>query len=81
MDVMPKDNVDDAYRNAIALCHEYPDSRGVVSKKESGGHDKVYVRVRNPERGLLAEKLIREHRFLIAAQTKRYGDGTLVLFA
>jgi len=71
----------DAYRNAIALCHEYPHARGVVSKKERDfGHDRVYVRIRKPSRGLLAEKLIRDHRFLIAHETGRYDDGTLVLF-
>ena len=72
----------DAYRSAIALCHEYPESRGVVFKKEQAfGHDRVFVRIRNPMRGLLAENLIREHRFLIASQTRRYDDNTLVLFA
>jgi hypothetical protein len=72
----------DTYRNAIALCHEYPNANGVVYKNERDfGHDRVYVRIRNPFRGLLAEKLIRDHRFLIAAQSRRYDDGTLVLFA
>jgi len=70
----------DAYRNAIALCHEHPEARGVVTKEERDGPDRVYVRIRNPLRGLLAEKLIRDHRFLIAAQTRRYNDSTLVLF-
>jgi hypothetical protein len=69
-----------AYRNAIALSHEYPEARAVVTKEERDGPDRVYVRIRHPFRGLLAEKLIREHRFLITSQTKQYDDDTLVLF-
>ena len=70
----------DPWRAAIALCHEYPESGGVVSKPRDDRFEEVFVSVRNPTEGLLVEHLIREHRFLVAAETNRYDDGTLVLF-
>jgi len=78
---MSRNSKHDVYRNAIALCHEYPESRGVVTKKEFDTYDRVLVRIRDPLKGLLFEHLIRDHGFLLAAQTRRYDDGTVVLFA
>jgi hypothetical protein len=70
----------DPWRAAIALCKDYPEAGGVVSKPRDDRFEDVFVRVRNPSEGLLVEHLIRDHRFLVAAETERYDDSTIVLF-
>jgi len=65
----------DAYRDAIALCHEWPDSEGSVTQDEPF----IYVKIRNPYQGLLLEDLIRNHGFMLSSRTRI--DGQIVLFA
>jgi len=63
-----------AYRDAIALCHEWPDSKGVVEQDEPF----VYVKIRNPYDGLLLERLIRDYGFMVSSKTR--GEDGIVLF-
>jgi len=65
----------DAWRDAIALCHRYPECNGSVTRGDDGT---VYVSIRDPYRGLLAERLIQDAGFLLSYATEM--EGRLVLF-
>ncbi len=62
------------YRDAIAACHEWPDSGGVVTQDDPF----IYVKIRDPYGGLLVEELIQKHGFQLSYRTK--GSDCIILF-
>lgn len=64
----------DAWRDAIAACHKWSESEGVVTQDGAT----TYVKIREPYKGLLLEELIRSHGFKLSAHTR--ASDCIVLF-